>query len=117
MDGSPDHRSVEVHAPGVVNSDDGVLLFATCDILATGIDAPMAEETGDLCIQLFEALVTAIPRRDAVGGNIWIWHTPATIELQRRIKLPLAQTRLILGGNETLILVGEGLFTKYTAVG
>ena len=117
MDGSPDHCGVEVHAPGIISSDDGVLLFATCDILATSIDAPMAEETSDLGIQLFEAFVAAVPRWDAVGGCIWIGHTSATVQLQRRIKLPLTQARLILGGDESLILVGDRLFTKYTAVG
>ena len=117
MDGSPHHRSVKVHAPGVVSCNDGVLLLATCDVLATGIDAPMAEETGDLSVQLLKALIAAVPRRGAVASNIWIWHTPATVQLQRRIKLPFAQARLILGSDKTFILVGQGLFAKYTAVG
>ena len=58
---SPDHRRVKTTTPRVIGSDDRILLFETSDVLTTGIDAPMAEETGHLCAQLLIALVAIVP--------------------------------------------------------
>ena len=61
MDRSPNHCRVKVRTPGIIGSDNRILLFEACDVLTTGIDAPMTEETGDLCTQLFVTFVTLIP--------------------------------------------------------
>ena len=57
MHRAPYHGGIKVLPPGIAGDNDRILLSATCDILATGIDAPMAEETGDLSVQLLKALI------------------------------------------------------------
>ena len=44
-------------------------------------NAPMAEESGYLCIQLLVALIAALPNRLSVGGSVSVGHTSATIQL------------------------------------
>ena len=84
-------------------------LTATCDILAARIDAPMAKETGYLCVQLLIALIAAIP--------ISIRHSTTPIQLQGGIELPLAQPRLVLCGDEAFVFVGKWLFAKHATNG
>ena len=75
MHGAPYHGGIKVLPPGIAGGNDRILLSATCDILATGIDAPMAEESGYLCIQLLVAFIVALPSRLSVGGCVSIGHS------------------------------------------
>ena len=81
MHRAPYHGGIKVLAPWIAGGDDRILLSATCDVLATGIDAPMAEESGYLCIQLLVAFIVALPCRLSVGGSVSVGHTSATIQL------------------------------------
>ena len=117
MHGSPYHRGVEVRSPGVIFGDDGMILPSCRDVLATSIDAPMAEEAGHLRTHLLVALVSSVPCLFPIGSSVRVWHPSATIKLQSGVKLPLAQAGFVLGGNQPLVFVGEGFFPEDASVG
>lgn len=90
MHGSPHHRCIEIRAPRVASVNNRVFLLTSRDVLTASIDAPVAEESCHLRIQLFITIIMIVPRWLAIGHCIGIWQSTASVQLQGNIKLPLS---------------------------
>ena len=112
MNWSPHHRGVEGAAPRVGSIDDGLFLAEACEVLATDIDGEMTEPAGDLCRHLLVTMEVLVPKPIDRGR-----HASATVQLQRGIKLPDVEGRLVTGCDEALIATGQRFLHEFATIG
>ena len=109
---TPDQGWFEIPAPwmgGIINRS---LLLETSQILASNIDAPMAEPSGNLGAHLLETVESRRPRRRSICQKIRIRIPSTTIQLHRGVKLPQRQRGLVGSGEKCLVLAGQRLLLQ-----
>ena len=117
MDRPPHHCRVEAFAPGVGGGDYRGFLLEVCEVFTADVYRPVSEPAGHLRAQLRIGVEASLPRQRAVAERIWLRHASAAVDLQRGVKLPQVKSRLVGGGEQSLVAACQRLLAQRSAEG